>query len=362
MSRRSGEWAIPAGRLLLRANVARDVWLAARRSMICASDIAPMLGVSQYRNRDAFAVWSEKTGRTGEQEATAAMTRGQLFETPIIDLWQRHHLDYTVKTRRAGLIQARDNAWAGATVDRLSVCPLGRCVVEVKSTTRMDEWDDDGVPTDFQLQGQWQLRCTGRDHVHFVVLGPRLRLFDRVMDRDEVLIDALDQRVRSWWPAHVEADVPPPPTAKSLDTLRDVFPVDRPGVGGQVDVADRTDLADAAAIYAKTVQVIAGLEAERDAALARLQAGMGEATELVDGDRVIATWRGTATVDGATRDWQAKHSGWVEEYGRRRTVVDTRRLVAEHPEALTTGLRFRRSWSWKGLAEDDDEGVAVADL
>lgn len=340
-------WTIPAGSVVLSYNADRADWLEARRSMICGSDIAAVLGASKYR--DAFGVWADKTGRAPEREATDVMVRGTILEDGVVELWADRYYDEPIELRRQGLVRSRKHPHAGATVDRLSICPLGRCIVEVKTQVDMTEWEGDEVPTDYQLQGQWQLAVTGREHIHFVVLGPRLVPHHRIMYRDVELGEQLLTGVADdWWSSFVDADVPPSPSAQSLDLLRSMY--GNPAVGAKFVLADDDEAAD-------LFRSLARLRADREAAakqyddvVAQLQAKVGNATEIVwdfDDTKPVATWRPTRTIDGVTKDFRRANVDLVAPFVVPVTSeeVDVAKLAENHPELLDTGaLRYRRSF------------------
>jgi predicted phage-related endonuclease len=341
-------WACPGGTLVCSVDVERDVWLRERRTLLGASDIAVLFG---HGYKDEFALWADKSARSVDVE-TEAMGRGRIFEREIIRLWIEHYAGFPVATQRKGLMRSRVSPHAGATVDALSVCPAGKCLVEAKSQGDLSEWfGPDGeeiVPTGFQFQGQWQLAVTGRAHLHFVALGPRFKIVHRRMDRDEELIRAMFVRGDAWWAAHVTADVPPRPSEKSAGLVKELY---RDATAGAVrHLPD--ELADVVRRAKKLHGELATAKAEYDGLIATLQAELGQATELCwpDGEP-IASWRPGAQIDGADAGWRKRHPVWTEDYSSpvpTLTAANVRELIAAHPEALTEpkGLRFRRTWNW----------------
>jgi putative phage-type endonuclease len=332
-------WSCPDGRRVLRYSAPTVEWHERRKSLIGASDVAKVLGVA--KRGDAYTVWAVKTGRMPDDEDTPYTARGRLFEKPILDLWSRYYRPEPIEYHRQGLMQSTHWPAAGASVDWLSVCLLGKCVIEVKSAADMRDYEEDDTPADVQFQTAWQLYVTGRDHAHVVALGPRFNPVERLIDRDDVLIEHMVETLRPWWETHVERDWPPDPTRRAIPTLRRLYA----GEAGRVheipvDVAVRLEELRAS---------VEASQAELQDLVAQVMAEAGDATEILAEDgKPVATWRPGQRIDGATEAWRAAHPDLVEEYGRRRIVhdVNTTALVHDHPELLGRGLTRRRPWTW----------------
>lgn len=340
-------WSCPSGSLVCSVDVDLDVWRAERRKLLGASDVAVLFG---HGYKDEFGLWADKTGRLDESPETESMARGRAFEREIIKFWAERQAPFPVATRRQGLMRSRAFPNGGATVDSLSICPAGKCLIEAKVQSSFDEWfDDDGndtVPTGFQFQGQWQLAVTGRGHIHFVALGPRFRVQHRRMDRDEELIRAMFTRADHWWDKHIVADVPPAPSEKSTGLPKQLYrdPVDAVALLPDED-------AEAVRRAQKLYVELAALKAEYDGLVALLQTRAGNASELAWPDGTpIASWKPGKQIDGADQAWQRRHPEWFEDFSQPARKIDNKGLAAlieEHPEALTE-LRYRRTWTWSG--------------
>jgi predicted phage-related endonuclease len=334
-------WVCPAGRRVLSFNAPREQWLRARRALLCASDVAKVLGWSQWG--DAYTIWLEKTGRAPlDETSTVYQARGLLFEAPIVELWAHHYSDTPIEYRRQGLMASDVWVEAGASVDWLSICPAGRCLIEVKSQADMAEWAGNEVPLPVQGQVMWQLFVTGRDHVHVVAMGPRYVPAHRLMRRDQVLIDWMVEQLQPWWDMHIVNDVAPEATRHASGAIRARFRGE-PGLRYMVDL-------DTALRLGILREEITERTHELEDLVAAVQAKAGDATEIVadDGDP-IASWLPGQTIDGADQAWKATHPELVERYGTETTttVLNLRQMVADHPELLETGgLRYRRPWTW----------------
>lgn len=336
-------WACPAGTHLASADIDRETWLELRRSMICASDIAAILGVTKWG--DGLTVWADKTGRAAPDPTTAAQDRGLIFEEPIVQLWAKHYAEHPIEWRRTGLMRSRRDPIFGASIDRISICPLGKCLIEVKSQADVSKWDGDEVPVEYQLQGQHQLAVSGRDHVHFVVLGPRFVPIERVMFRDDELISTLWTDLAEWWQLHVLDDLRPTATSVALETAKRLA---LPEAGTKLIISDELAPHVRAAKAAKVS--ISEAEDQLASALAEIYAAMGSHTMLVwDDDAPCLTWNPGKKVAGADKAWRKAHPDLVAAYSvPGPDVLDLPKMVENHPELIDSReLYYTRTTSWK---------------
>lgn len=339
-----------SGRRLLPYGAPREEWLQRRRSLICASDVATIMGVGYG---DLFTLWADKTGRLPDLPTTDAQARGLDLEAAVILHWISRYAEYEIKVRREGLWQAADYKRAGATVDRFSRCKFGRCIIEAKTQASVHDWGTDiepEVPVIYQFQGQWQLFVTGRGHVHYIVMGPRFVPFERIMNRDDDLINEMACRAAKFWGRYVITDTAPPATAKDHDAITWMHPM--PARGESYTLTDRTiDIMHG--ILEARAQVA---EHQRwlDEYTAILQAEVGAATEVLwpDGS-LAATWRPTRKIVGADRAWRSVHRDLVDRYGIERMVVDIDfpKLIADNRDTLPEGLRYGRVFLPKEVTE-----------
>lgn len=339
-------WSMPDGKLECTVKASRRDWLEARRSMIGASDLALLMNASAFG--DQYTLWLDKKGLAPSDDGgTDAMRRGQIFEQPVLDMWAERVAQFPIVMRRQGLVRSKRLPVAGATVDRLSICPTGRCVVEVKTANDLAEWADDEVPTAFQLQGQWQLFVTGRDHVHFVVMGPRWHVVDRIMQRDETLMATLAAKVSMWWSLYIDGDAEPVPTSRAAGAIRQRYAHSDESTFIIEDV-ETADMFRSLPILKAELDAAAE---QYDGLLAQVLARVGAAERVMyeDSDEIVASYSPGKTVDGANAAWRRAHPELVDEFSTLEPVLNVAKLVEAHPELISAagGLRRRRTWSLK---------------
>jgi len=366
--------------LVLPRSASREQWLAARRRYIGSSDIADILGAGRH---GPFSVWADKTGRTTDDGPNVDMARGIDFEDAVVRHWRRYHPE--LRVRRKGLMRSTRYKRAAASIDRTSTCPDGRCITEVKTQQLIHEWgpvEAPEVPVGFQFQGQWQMFVLGVAHIHYLVMGPRWHIFERVQAADPELQEWMACRAARFWGRYVVTDTPPPAEARDHDALVRLWPEPLRGRAYSLDDDHEVNLMHAINVERRNVAHHAGMLKNAEAAL---QARVGDATEIMwpDGE-VAATWRPTRTID-ADEGWAAAHpeevAAHTTRYGVDRALMDRLRTLPVFedrapsltPEIalalalapadkvdlaalvnggpLPEGLRYRRSWRVKDSKE-----------
>jgi putative phage-type endonuclease len=153
----------------------REAWLAERRKLIGASDVAAILG--EDPSRSPLSVWAEKVGRASDDE-TPFMRWGRKAEALAAEV-------YAEETGRPVVIPASpyelhrhpDLPWLAATLDRRTGAsaehPAPVEIVDPRHAHgplecknagphKVDEWRED-PPTRFVIQLQIQIACTGAE-------------------------------------------------------------------------------------------------------------------------------------------------------------------------------------------------------
>lgn len=206
----------------------RARWLAARRELVTASDVAAILGHDPRRG--AFKVWAEKLGFI-EPEDAPWMRRGRRFEAPIAE-------EYGEETGRPvfapdpyEIAIHPDVPWLGSTLDRetegceASPAPApGRAPLELKNVSglKAKEWRAD-PPKHFQIQVQVQIACTRAQWASLAAIIAGLQLvWKDVLRHDRFIANMLPALDRFRW--HVRQRIPPeadglPGTTAALKAL-----------------------------------------------------------------------------------------------------------------------------------------------
>lgn len=120
-TRRFGYAPRVAGVPVLPPDATPDQWLAARRPMVTASEIAAVLGVSPHES--AFSMWWRKQPDWPGTPTNPAMHIGRKLEAVIGELWSENHPEAVLYRPGAALWAHPIETWMGATPDYLSVWP-----------------------------------------------------------------------------------------------------------------------------------------------------------------------------------------------------------------------------------------------
>lgn len=182
----------------------RDRWLAARREILGASEVAAVLG--EDPRRGPFAVWAEKVGQI-ESHETQWMRWGRRVEGAIAD-------GYTDETGRPAVdlgaheIQRHpDIPFLGATLDRMTSgsaahpAPAeGDGPLECKAVGVMKarEWRE-SPPDVYQIQLQIQMSCTSKSWGSLVALIGGLQLEWHDMPRNDAFLAAILPELEAFW-------------------------------------------------------------------------------------------------------------------------------------------------------------------
>lgn len=188
----------------------REEWLAQRRKGVGGSDVAAIMGLSEYRG--PYEVWAEKKGyiESADLSGVEAVQWGNILEPIVGRHYAELHPDRKVRRLNA-VCQSIERPWAQASLDYEVRDPeLGWGILEIKTASLYKESDwDDGVPLYYVTQISHYMSVTGRPFADVAVLigGQRYREY-RVM-RDEDDIKLVNREVDDFW-TFVTKDIEPP--------------------------------------------------------------------------------------------------------------------------------------------------------
>ena len=302
----------PALRLVKTNTLSRDEWLEVRKHGIGSSDAAAAVGLNPYKSQ--LELWMEKTGRDTDlpkpdpTDTTAPVYWGTLLE-PIVAA------SYTQQTGRRvrkvnAVLQHPDRPWMLANIDREVIGASDVQILECKTAGEFGarHWRD-GVPEYVQLQVQHQLAVTGKQAADVAVLLCGQQLKVHRIERDDELITKLMLLQERFW-HYVTTDTPPPSDGSdsSATALQYLYPRDS---GERLDFSQDsqmsalfTDLQDARFQLDKYKKL-------EEQYKQKIQQAMGDASQAIF-EAGLVSWK------------RSKDS----------TVLDTKRLLSDHPELL----------------------------
>ena len=200
-------------------------WLALRKEGIGASEAAVAVGVSPWKS--PMRLFLEKTGAIEPEVVDSeAVYWGQKLEASILSRFQELHPDAELRPTKA-LLRSKEFPFMLATPDSMGTYKGEKAVIEVKSTGHYGaaQWEGDEVPINYVLQGAHQLAVTGYALVIYPVLIAGQRYVERIIERDDSLIESLIEKELEFT-ENVKANIPPEwdGTSAGWDLLKTLYP------------------------------------------------------------------------------------------------------------------------------------------
>lgn len=190
----------------------------ARRKHIGSSDIAALFTDKEGKSLDPFKtaadVWAEKCYEMEDDEETAAQSRGNRYESALIE-YATSELGETLVTNPQMLsFVCKDHPVLACNLDAFTSSTPPK-IVEAKTTGIADEWGEPGtdqIPFRVLLQVQHQMICSGFTEAYVVVLMGRFGLKEEIYHVEESLpIQAkIIARAEQFWNDYVLTKTPPP--------------------------------------------------------------------------------------------------------------------------------------------------------
>lgn len=315
-----GPWVMPDATILLPADAPREEWLAERRNGLGGSDASTVVGVNPYSSR--YELWLDKTGQLPEKQQTDAMRMGTLLEPVLRQIFVE---DTGIPVRRIGLVANRARPWQMVSLDGLTE---DGGIFESKTTNwrLADEWDDDQLSDHAEVQIQHGLAVTGRSHGWAICLidgrDPQIRR----VERDQALIDTINELERKFWFDHVKAARVPAMEPNALPIVKQRHAL----VGaGTATAADPTEVEPVIATWllAKAAVKEAERVANEHEAHLRLLIGDAETLHVLGEERLTCKANGTFS---QTR-FAAEHPDLASELQVMKPALDVERLKTEYP-------------------------------
>jgi len=181
-----------------------------RQQTLGASDIATILGANPWKS--PTDLWLEKTGQVESPEAGEAAEIGDALELGIKPLAERR-LNAKLVKPTGTFVHA--NGIMSANVDLMvGKAQRGSPIVEIKTTGKADEWENDQIPTRVLLQVCAQMACSDAREVHIAALvarfGLSLEMRHIVANKDILdLMAVIEEKAEKWWNDHVIAGIAP---------------------------------------------------------------------------------------------------------------------------------------------------------
>jgi len=253
----------------------RKSWLESRRKGLGSSDIAPIIGLSPWK--DSLGIYLSKIGQADENAMTPQQSWGLRLE-PAMAAAVMDEYGWTLA--KVPSIIHREHRFLLASPDRMRTDGANE-VVEFKTSRSSDGWGEpetDEIPLYYQVQVQHQMEvCHATYEVEtawvFVLIGGSDFRRYRIPYDPEFLPTVLPALEEFWH--RVETRTPPEPDWSHPTTLENLQSLYAPVVGKSV--ALDAEMVQYATEYVQLGAEASAVNARRDEAKARLIAAMGDA-------------------------------------------------------------------------------------
>lgn len=195
------------------SNFDRSAWLEARRKGIGGSDVAAIIGLSEWES--PYSIWADKLGYLPPKEENEAMRQGRDFE----DYVARRFCEATgKKVRRVNrILQHSEHYFMLANIDRDVVGENAGLECKTTSVMNLKKFKNGEYPENYYCQCMHYMAVTGASkwYLAVLILNKGFHIFE--IERDDEEIAALIAAERAFWTL-VENEMPP--AVDGLDATR----------------------------------------------------------------------------------------------------------------------------------------------
>ena len=260
-------------------------FLTQRKKGIGGSDIAAIIGVSQFKT--ALDVYLSKTTDQPEQQGEH-LYWGHALENPIIDRFIQDTGANVI--RQPEMRRHPDYEWAIANADALITNgDTIEAILEIKTSSafKSREWgadDTDEVPIEYIAQVQWYMWIYDVNEAYLAALigGNQYRQYH--ITRDDELIAMLAEKAQAFWQNHVIPRIPPEPQ-DGADAQK-LYPHDN-GDTAEADSDTLTAYAELRELKAQEKELKAQIAAREDL----LKIKIGNYSAMQANGNTLFTWK-----------------------------------------------------------------------
>lgn len=278
-----------------------------RRTYISSTEVAAVLGISQYNT--PYEIWEKKTGKVSQDiPDNDVMLWGRLLE-PII----RKEIEKRKKVK-IGIVNPfvsdPNNPFLRCHPDGIDTFPKeGEINNEIKTVASWayNKWSEP-TPFEYYCQIQYEMYCARFTYPHitktrFTILEMDARKlhFDFV-HYDPIFCEKLTNQLKKFWNEHVLTNIPPDYQVSDFAKMNDVL-----------DTYNEVNTEFISTIMKRKElnEQLKEIEESIDKIDEEIKLNIGESEGIRFGVDVLATWK-----------------------SQTRTGVDTKKLKSEHPEVF----------------------------
>ncbi len=197
-----------------------EEWKEQRRRGLGGSDIAALLGLSKWKT--PLQLYLEKIGEYKEDINSESAYWGTLLEDVVA---REFSIRTGKKVHRVNRILIHpEYDYLIANIDRRVVGEDAILEVKTTSTFNKEQWEGDQIPNAYILQVMHYLNITGASKAYFAVLIGGQKFIWKEIERDEELIQMVQEREIEFWENHVLKENPPNASAYDDELLKKLYP------------------------------------------------------------------------------------------------------------------------------------------
>ena len=216
-----------------RSYPTRELWLQGRRTRLGASDVAAVVGASQFAS--AYSVWLSKVDPPPSDPMTEYQEWGLRLEPAIAEKFQE---ETGFAVRDPGEFTIFDSThwdWLSATIDRAVIAEVNEEPCELKTVNAFDAsvWRKaETVPQAYIVQAHVQMLVMGTRRAWFAVLAGGNAYAHYPIEMDRELAKLIIRRTQKFWTEHVVPMVAPDVdfSKATADALAAQYSNPKPGV------------------------------------------------------------------------------------------------------------------------------------
>lgn len=224
-----------------------EAWLAARTHGIGGSDIAAIMGESDWKS--PYDIWLTKTGQMplsgeGAPVQSEAARWGNVLEDSIAYEWARRNNKRIIKIP----VSLKFDAYPFmlANIDGFVLSDDGETIegiLEIKTTSTYnnDAWEVGPLPYYYICQATWYTMITGLPAFDIVCLVGGQKLYSYHIPKDLELCDQMQKAAVEFWEVNVKQLVEPKVTAADIPRLQAAELESAPDEEPLVDETEATD-------------------------------------------------------------------------------------------------------------------------
>ncbi|MDK4688539.1 YqaJ viral recombinase family protein [Kingella negevensis] len=286
-------------------------FLQDRRQGIGGSDIAAIIGVSQFKT--ALDVFLSKTTEQPELKGEH-LYWGHALEAPIAARFSEETGKLIFRQPEIKKHPKHDFALAnadGLIIDKITQQPIGILEIKTASAFKFKEWsnEDDGVPIEYIAQVQWYMEIFDVDFAYIAVLigGRDYRQYR--IERDRELAADLLARAKEFWENHVMKNVPPEP--QNAADVQKLYPQD----DGEAQQAD-TETLIAYNELRRLKEQAKALDEQISQHEELLKTKIGQRAIMLSGEEKLFTWKTQNSRRFDSKNFQADHPDLYKQYSK----------------------------------------------